>query len=181
MKKIINVHNASSWFLESLTGRSHKSAPNSCMLSRSNQYLEGCLSWFSKQIVHLLFWVFQTKLNKAVNIFCRLPDWIRNVQMIPGFSTRLGWERGLKSYIANSKDWRSKNLNVIELNCKVVTKVATPSPSQVYPPFLAKYFAPPLPSDPIFGRSYLPLLIRVGGSNYVSAHELKIKDDKTLS
>ena len=69
MKKIINVHNASSWFLESLTGRSHKSAPNSCMLSRSNQYLEGCLSWFSKQIVHLLFCVFQTKLNKAVNIF----------------------------------------------------------------------------------------------------------------
>ena len=33
------------------------------------------------------FSVFQTELNKAVNIFCRLPEWIKNVQMIPGFST----------------------------------------------------------------------------------------------
>ena len=45
-------------------------------------------------VLTFLFCVFQTKLNKAVNIFCRLPEWIRNVQMIPGFSTRLGWERG---------------------------------------------------------------------------------------
>ena len=36
------------------------------------------------------FCVFQTKLNKAVSIFRRLPEWIGNVQMIPGFSTRLG-------------------------------------------------------------------------------------------
>ena len=43
-----------------------------------------------KKIVHLLFCVFQTKLNNAVNIFYRLQEWIRNVQMIPGFSTRLG-------------------------------------------------------------------------------------------
>ena len=27
--------------------------------------------------------------EKAVNIFCRLPEWIRNVKMIPGFSTSL--------------------------------------------------------------------------------------------
>ena len=26
--------------------------------------------------------------KKAVNIFGRLPEWIRNVKMIPGFSTR---------------------------------------------------------------------------------------------
>ena len=32
--------------------------------------------------------------KKAVNIFCRLPEWIRNVQMIPSFSTRLGLKRG---------------------------------------------------------------------------------------
>ena len=56
--------------------------------------LRNTLPWHSKKIVHLLFCVFQTKLNKAVNIFCRLPQWIRNVQMIPGFSTRLGFERG---------------------------------------------------------------------------------------
>ena len=27
--------------------------------------------------------------KEAVNIFCRLPEWIRNVQMIPGFSKDL--------------------------------------------------------------------------------------------
>ena len=61
------------------------------------------------QLVHLRFCVFQTKLNKAFNIFCRLPKWIRNAQMIPGFRTRLEWERGWKSCIVSSKDWRSKN------------------------------------------------------------------------
>ena len=29
-------------------------------------------------------------LKKAVNIFCKLPEWIRNVQIIPRFRTRLG-------------------------------------------------------------------------------------------
>ena len=84
--------------------------------------------------------------KKAVNIFCRLPEWIRNVQMIPGFSTRLGWERGWKSCMANSKDWRSENVNMIELNCKVVKKSGN--------------FVPP--SDSIFGRSY-PRLFNKGG------------------
>ena len=50
-----------------------------------------------KLVLTFLFCVFQTMLNKAVNIFCTLPEWIRNVQMIPGFSTRLGWEGGWKS------------------------------------------------------------------------------------
>ena len=58
--------------------------------------------------------------------------------MIPGFSTRRGWERGWKSYMANSKDWRSKNVNAIKLNCNVVKKVATPPPPPppTLPPFL---------------------------------------------
>ena len=90
--------------------------------------------------------------KKAVNILCRLPEWIRNVQMIPGFSTRLGWERGWRSFMANSKDWRSENVNMIELNCKVVKKwqpsppppISTSAPPfQVYPPILAKNFVPP--------------------------------------
>ena len=55
--------------------------------------LRNTLPWHSKKIVHILFCVFQTKLNKAVNIFCRLPEWIRNVQMIPGFSTIKTWMR----------------------------------------------------------------------------------------
>ena len=33
------------------------------------------------------FTVFQTNLNKAVNIFCTLPEWIRNTQMIQCFTT----------------------------------------------------------------------------------------------
>ena len=58
-------------------------------------------------------------------------------------------------------------INVIELNCKVIKKVAIPSPPiststppplfQVYPPFLGKNFVPPLPRDSIFRRSYTTL------------------------
>ena len=43
------------------------------------------MPWPSKKIVRLLFCVFQTKLNKTVNNFCELPEWIRNVLMIAGF------------------------------------------------------------------------------------------------
>ena len=100
--------------------------------------------------------------------------------MIPGFSTRLGWERGWRSCTAhNSKDWRSENVNVIELNCKVVKKFVTPSistanpPFQVYPHFLAKIFLPPSPpSNSIFGRSYPlpPSLLKGGFQLCISLH-----------
>ena len=120
----------------------------------------------SKKIVHILFCEFRTKLNKAVNIFCRLPEWFRNVQMIPGFSTRLGWERGWKSYMDNSKDWRSENEHAIELNCKIVKKVATPPLFSGLSPISSKKISHP-PSDSIFGSpTPSPLLIRKGGSNY---------------
>ena len=52
-----------------------------------------------KKIVHLLFCVFQTKLNNAVNNFCRLQEWIRNVQMIPGFSTH-DWHENVNENLA---------------------------------------------------------------------------------
>ena len=55
--------------------------------------------------------------------------------MIPGFSTRLWWEAGSKSCMINSKDWRSKNVNVIELNCKVVKKKWQPPPFLHQTPF----------------------------------------------
>ena len=66
-------------------------------------------------------------------------------------------------------------VNVIELNCKVIKKVATPlpistltPPFQVYPPLSSKKFRTPPPNDSILGRSYpsSPLIIRTGGSNY---------------
>ena len=95
--------------------------------------------------------------------------------MIPGFSTRLGWERRWKSFMANSKDWRSENVNAPELNCKVVKKVATPplpppfvhqrplfrsiSPFKQkisYPPQVTQFLEGPTPQPPWGG----------GGSNY---------------
>ena len=96
------------------------------IFSKTFSILRNTLPQLSKKLVHLLFCVFRTKLNKAVSIFCRLPEWIRNVLMIARFSTRLGWECGWKCCMANSKDWRSENLNAIELSCEVVKKVATP-------------------------------------------------------
>ena len=44
------------------------------------------LPWYLKEIVRVLFCVFQTNQNKAVNILCTLSEWIRNVQMIQYFS-----------------------------------------------------------------------------------------------
>ena len=62
----------------------------SFLFSKTFSILRNISPWHSKRIVHLLFCGLQTKLNKVVNILCRLPEWIKNVQMIPGFSTRLG-------------------------------------------------------------------------------------------
>ena len=130
------------------------------IFSKIFSILRNILPWHSKKkIVHILFYVFRTKLNKAVNIFCRLPKGIRNVQMIPGFSTRLGWERGWKSCMANWKGWRSENVNAIKLNCKVVKKWQPPhfyinSPfSGLSPPLSSRKFRT-RPCDSIFGRSY---------------------------
>ena len=69
----------------------------SFIFSKTFSIIRSILPWHSKKIVHLLFYVFQTKLHKAVNIFCGLPEWIKNAQMIPGFNTIKTW-----------KDWRSK-------------------------------------------------------------------------
>ena len=46
-----------------------------------------------KKIVHVLFYVFQTNLNKAVNILCKLSEWIRNIQMVEYFNTKKTWMR----------------------------------------------------------------------------------------
>ena len=79
------------------------------------------------------------------------------------FSTKLEWEHGWKSCIANSKDWRSENVNAIELNCKVVKKL------QPSPPLLSsKKFCIPQPSDSIFGTSSPtpPTPFNKDGKNY---------------
>ena len=77
--------------------------------------------------------------------------------------------------MANSR-LKIENVNMIELNCKVVKKVATPhfyiNPHfQVYPPLLANNFVPQVtqfqegPTPPL---PHPPPLIREGGSNYDS-------------
>ena len=58
----------------------------------------------------------------------------------------------------------SHEVNLIKLQSskKVATSISTSTPPfNVYPPFLAKTFVPPSPSDSIFGRSY-PALITQG-------------------
>ena len=54
-----------------------------------------------KEIVHVLFCVFQTNSNKAVDIFCTLSEWIRNIQMIQCFSTIKIW---MSNGMVKSKD-----------------------------------------------------------------------------
>ena len=39
------------------------------------------------KFVHVRFYVLQTYLSKVVNIFCALPEWIKNIQMVQCFST----------------------------------------------------------------------------------------------
>ena len=87
------------------------------------------------------------------------------------FSTRLGWKRGWKSCMADSKDWRSENVNAIKLNCKIVKKFATPLHFCINPPppfsglspLSTKKFRIPPSSDTIFGRSYPPPFNKGGG------------------
>ena len=48
---------------------------------RSIKYLHIYFKNVEKQLC-VLFCVFQTNFNKAVNIFCKLPEMIKNLQMI---------------------------------------------------------------------------------------------------
>ena len=84
--------------------------------------------------------------------------------MIPGFSTRLAWERRSKSFMANWKDWGSENENAIELNCKVVKKVATPPFSDLSPLSSKKFRNPPKWLN--FWKIRHPHHLGEGGSNY---------------
>ena len=55
--------------------------------------LRDILPWYLKKFVHVLFCVFQTNLNKAVTILCKLPEGIRNIQMIQCFNAMKTWMR----------------------------------------------------------------------------------------
>ena len=46
-----------------------------------------------KKNVAVLFCVFETNLNKEVDIICKLSEWIRNIQMIHCFNTIKTWMR----------------------------------------------------------------------------------------
>ena len=51
-------------------------------LQQTFSILRNILPWFSKELVHVLFCVFQTISNKAVSSFFTLPEMIRKMQMI---------------------------------------------------------------------------------------------------
>ena len=55
--------------------------------------LGNILPWYVTKIVHVIFYVFQINLNKAVDILCKLSEWIRNIQMIEYFNTKKTWMR----------------------------------------------------------------------------------------
>ena len=58
-------------------------------------YLHQNLSNIKKHLVLVLknICVFQTNLNKVVNIFCTLLEWIRNIKMVQCYSTTKTWMR----------------------------------------------------------------------------------------
>ena len=60
-----------------------------CALRHQNIFnIKKHLALVLKKIVHVLFYVFQTNLNKAVDTLCKLSEWIRNIQMIEYFNTK---------------------------------------------------------------------------------------------
>ena len=59
--------------------------------------------WYVKNFVHVLFCVFYTNWNKAVDILCKLPEWIRNTQMIQCFTTIKSWMRILHGQLKGLK------------------------------------------------------------------------------
>ena len=46
-----------------------------------------------KKFVHVLFYVFQNNFNKAINILCKLSEWIIIVHIIKYFNTKTTWMR----------------------------------------------------------------------------------------
>ena len=78
-----------------------------------------------KKIVHVLNSVFQTNLNKVVNIFCALSEWIRNVQIIQYFSTIKIWMRTLHGSLRRWKNWNviKETLLFLYTYCKSVLKI----------------------------------------------------------
>ena len=63
---------------------------------KNNNVVHLRLPCYSKEFVHVVFCVFQTNLNKAANIFCKLSEWIRNIHMIQCFSSIKTWIRILR-------------------------------------------------------------------------------------
>ena len=51
------------------------------------------LALLLKNFLHVLFCVFQTNLDKAANILCKLSEWIINIQIIEYFNTKKTWMR----------------------------------------------------------------------------------------
>ena len=75
-------------------------------------------------LVHVLFCVFQTNLNKAVNIFCTPSEWIRNIQMIQCFSTikNLAWLTQKSEELKRNSGFPLCNYSLIALSPQAMFK-----------------------------------------------------------
>ena len=59
--------------------------------------LTNILPWYLKKFVRVLFCVFQTNSNKAVDILSKLSEWIKNIQMMQFFNAIKTWMKILHS------------------------------------------------------------------------------------
>ena len=98
------------------------------------------MPWFSKKCVHVIFYVFQTNVNKAVDILCKLSEWIRNTQMIEYFNTE---KKDLDENLALLTQ-KTENQNVVkETLLPPFIHQPRPPPFSGLSPFLAKLLIPP--------------------------------------
>ena len=82
------------WKLDTFTSKMwRKEQQGSALRHQSTFNIKKHLPLVLKKIVPVLFYVFQINLNKAVDILCKLSEWIRNIQMIECFNTIKTWMR----------------------------------------------------------------------------------------
>ena len=70
-----------------------KKQQDSALRHQKNFNIKKNLALVLKKFARVLFYVFQTNLNKAVDILCKLSEWIRNIKMIEYFNTKKTWMR----------------------------------------------------------------------------------------
>ena len=94
------------------------------LFTYNNENLFSIKKQLALVLVHVLFCVFQTNLNKAVNIFCTPSEWIRNIQMIQCFSTikNLAWLTQKSEELKRNSGFPLCNYSLIALSSQAMFK-----------------------------------------------------------